>query len=178
MVHMKVVKRVNSKCSHQIELNFSYFFDFASIWDDGCSLTCDIHFMMYVSQIIRLYTLNSYSAVHRLYLNKTRRKKTNKYQDQLIQEKERNWIYLIIYWCTTFLTHFRSHDLLLFTCNQNIRNKEEHWVFSDKWKTDSNYWWRVYDTIKMYLLRLLKILTLSTQHFIFLSLYKLYGVYF
>ena len=29
--YMKVVKRVNSKCSHQIELNVSYFFDFASI---------------------------------------------------------------------------------------------------------------------------------------------------
>ena len=35
--------------------------------------------MMYVSQTIMLYTLNLYSAMHKLYLNKTGRKKyTNK----------------------------------------------------------------------------------------------------
>ena len=30
---------------------------------------CDNHFMMYVSQIIMLYTLNLYSAVSQLYLS-------------------------------------------------------------------------------------------------------------
>ena len=36
---------------------------------------CGNHFMVYVSQIIMLYTLNLYSAECQLYLNKTRRKK-------------------------------------------------------------------------------------------------------
>ena len=36
---------------------------------------CDNHFMMYVSQIIMLCTLNLYSAVCQLYLNKAGRKK-------------------------------------------------------------------------------------------------------
>ena len=31
--------------------------------------------MMYVSEIIRLYTLNLYSAMYQLYLNKTRKEK-------------------------------------------------------------------------------------------------------
>ena len=34
--------------------------------------------MMYVNQIIMLYTLNLYSAVCQLHLNKTRRKKETK----------------------------------------------------------------------------------------------------
>ena len=34
--------------------------------------------MMYVTQIIMLYTLNLYSAVCQLYLNKTRRQKLKK----------------------------------------------------------------------------------------------------
>ena len=36
---------------------------------------CGHHFMMQVSQIIMLYTLNLHSAICQLYLNKTRRKK-------------------------------------------------------------------------------------------------------
>ena len=32
---------------------------------------CVNHFMIYVSQIIMLYTLNIHNAVHQLYLNKT-----------------------------------------------------------------------------------------------------------
>ena len=39
---------------------------------------CGHHFMMYVSQIIMLYTLNLYSVVFQLYLNKTGRKKRNR----------------------------------------------------------------------------------------------------
>ena len=43
-----------------------------------CSLNLfDNHFMMYISQIIMLYTLNLHSAVCQLYLNKTERKKLN-----------------------------------------------------------------------------------------------------
>ena len=37
--------------------------------------TCGNHFRMLVNQIIMLYTLNLYSAVCQLHLNKTRRKK-------------------------------------------------------------------------------------------------------
>ena len=38
----------------------------------------DNHFMMYVSQIIMLYTLNLFSAICRPYLNKTGRKQKQK----------------------------------------------------------------------------------------------------
>ena len=37
-------------------------------------LNCEHHFMMYVSQIIILYTLNLYNAENQLYLNKQRKK--------------------------------------------------------------------------------------------------------
>ena len=63
---MKVVKRVNPKSSHHKEkVYFFYFFNVVSIWDDRCSLIwkCDDHCMMYVSQIIMLYTLNLHCAV-------------------------------------------------------------------------------------------------------------------
>ena len=36
---------------------------------------CGNHFMMYVSHITMLYTLNLYSVICQLYINKTRRKK-------------------------------------------------------------------------------------------------------
>ena len=38
--------------------------------------------MMYVNEIIRLYTLKLYRAMYQLYLNKTRKKKT-KHLEQL-----------------------------------------------------------------------------------------------
>lgn len=50
------------------------------------STYCGNHFMMYTSQIIMLYTLNLYSTICQLYLNKTRRKKstqTNQLTNQL-----------------------------------------------------------------------------------------------
>ena len=40
-------------------------------------LNCDHHFVMYISQIIMLYTVNLYNAVCQLYLNKIGRKKKN-----------------------------------------------------------------------------------------------------
>ena len=43
------------------------------------STYCDSHFMMYVSQIFRLYSLNLYSAVCQLYRNKIGRKKSLHY---------------------------------------------------------------------------------------------------
>ena len=36
---------------------------------------CDNHFMLYVTHIIMLYTLNLHSAVCQLYLNKTTKKR-------------------------------------------------------------------------------------------------------
>lgn len=37
-------------------------------------LNCEHHFMMYVSQIFILYTLNLHNAENQLYLNKTNKK--------------------------------------------------------------------------------------------------------
>ena len=37
-------------------------------------LNCEHHFMMYVSQIFILYTLNLHNAENQLYLNKTKKK--------------------------------------------------------------------------------------------------------
>ena len=39
---------------------------------------CDNHFMIHVSQIIMLYTLNLYNALCQLYLNKTGKRKKKK----------------------------------------------------------------------------------------------------
>ena len=62
----KLLKRVNpKKSSHHKENFYFYFFNFISVWNDGCSLNIlwysfhDIHFIM-------LYTLNLYSAVCQL----------------------------------------------------------------------------------------------------------------
>ena len=62
----KLLKRVNpKKSSHHKEKFYFYFFNFISVWYDGCSLNIlwysfhDIHFIM-------LYTLNLYSAVCQL----------------------------------------------------------------------------------------------------------------
>ena len=41
--------------------------------------------MVHVSQTIMLYTLNLYSAVRQLYLNKTRRKNANFFDHQNVQ---------------------------------------------------------------------------------------------
>ena len=72
-------KRIKPKSSHYVENIFSYF---VSIWDDGSSLNlCGKHFMMYVSQIILLYTINIYSAICQLSLNETGRK-TDKQTDR------------------------------------------------------------------------------------------------
>ena len=50
-----------------------------SVWDNGYSLTYrDIHFMIYVSQIIMQYTL--YTALCQFHLNKTERKICTKCQ--------------------------------------------------------------------------------------------------
>ena len=46
--------------------------------------------MMYVSQIIMLYTLNLYSAECWLYLNKTRRKKNNDKQNCIYIKRKTN----------------------------------------------------------------------------------------
>ena len=49
----------NLKNFHHKEKIFLYFFNFVSIWDEGCSLSLLwYHLTMYVSHIIKLYTLN------------------------------------------------------------------------------------------------------------------------
>ena len=47
------------------------------------------HFMMYGSQIIMLYTLNSYSAIYQLYLNKTGRKKEYGKEENIVNTEKR-----------------------------------------------------------------------------------------
>ena len=71
---MKVVKRVNPTTSHHKEkvfLSFSFILYLCEVMD----VHCGDHFMMYVSQIMILYTLNLYSAICQLYLNKTGRRR-------------------------------------------------------------------------------------------------------
>ena len=50
---------------------FFYFFNFVSTWDERCLLNLSWQLFHYVSQIAMLYTLNLYSAICPLYLNKT-----------------------------------------------------------------------------------------------------------
>ena len=45
--------------------------------------------MMYGSQIIMLYTLNSYSAIYQLYLNKTGRKKEYGKEENIVNTEKR-----------------------------------------------------------------------------------------
>lgn len=55
---------------------------------DVHSTYCDNIFMIHVSQIMLLYTLNLYSAVNQLYFNKTGRKKRKKTLTQRPIKKE------------------------------------------------------------------------------------------
>ena len=66
---MKIVKRVNPKSSHCKEKIILFFY-------------CGNHFMMYISQIIVLYTLNLYSVICQLY-QKNWKKKLNKMLPEL-----------------------------------------------------------------------------------------------
>ena len=63
---MKAVERVNPKSSHHKEKVFFFFFLFILyLYEmvDIHQIFCDNHFMMYVSQIIMLHTINIHSAV-------------------------------------------------------------------------------------------------------------------
>ena len=72
-----IVKRVDPKSSqHRKKKIFSIsliLYPYKMM--DTPSTYCDNHFMMYVNQILMLYTLKLYSAVCHLYFNKTGRKK-------------------------------------------------------------------------------------------------------
>ena len=72
-LYMKVVKNVNPEFATQA-IFISLILYLYEMMDDHHAY-CDNCFMIYVSQIIMLYTLNFYSAVCQLYLNKTGRKK-------------------------------------------------------------------------------------------------------
>ena len=72
----KLLRRVNPKSSHHKKkncLSISLILYLREITDVHQTY-CGNHFMMYVSQIIMLYTLNLHSAACQLNLNKTRRK--------------------------------------------------------------------------------------------------------
>ena len=66
MLHVKV-KRVTKSARHKEKIYFSIslmLYIYEMIYTQ--QTYCDNHFMMYVSQIIMLYTLNLYSAVCQL----------------------------------------------------------------------------------------------------------------
>ena len=60
---MKVVKKANPESSHHKKKK-SLFFSFVS-------MMIAVHSMMYVSQVVMLYALSSYSTLYQLYLSKT-----------------------------------------------------------------------------------------------------------
>ena len=77
MLNMKAVKGVNPKSPHHKEkMSFSfivYLYEMMNVhWT-----YCGNHFMMYTSQIIRLYTLHAYSSVCQLYLTVKGKKSRN-----------------------------------------------------------------------------------------------------
>ena len=82
---MKNVKRVNSELSSQGTKYFFIFLSFiVSEMMNVIKIYCGNHFTMYVSQTIMLYTLNLYSVVCQLYLNKTGQK-TYKFLNQILR---------------------------------------------------------------------------------------------
>ena len=77
MLNMKAVKGVNPKSPHHKEkMSFSfivYLYEMMNVhWT-----YCGNHFIMYTSQIIRLYTLHTYSSVCQLYLTVKGKKSRN-----------------------------------------------------------------------------------------------------
>ena len=64
---------------------------------------CDNNFMMYVNSIIMLYTLNLYSAIYQLYLNKTGRKIKNTFNLQWVETQPHQKLRKI---CCFFLVSF------------------------------------------------------------------------
>ena len=81
MLYMKV-KRVSSKSSHHKEKNILKLLYLCEVMDVHCGNDyCGHHFIMYVSQIITLYTLNS--AVCQLYLKKNWKKKIEQTKEKL-----------------------------------------------------------------------------------------------
>ena len=71
VLYTKAVKRANPKSSHTRKKIFFLFLSFCIC--TGWWMVTKLHFMIYVSQIIMLSTLNC-SVVCQLYLNKARRK--------------------------------------------------------------------------------------------------------
>ena len=66
MVHRKI-NRVDPTSSHHKE--FFFYFIYMKWW--MLTKHCDNHFPLYVNQTIMLYTLNIYTDVCQLFLNKT-----------------------------------------------------------------------------------------------------------
>ena len=61
---------------HLTLINLKKIFFIVCVWDDGCevSLLWQSFYKIYINQIIMLCTLNLYSDVHQLFLNKTGKK--------------------------------------------------------------------------------------------------------
>ena len=77
MIYRNAVKRVNPKSSHHKKIFLLFpFFLYMRRWMLAEPGT---HVRIYVSQIIMLYTLNFYTDICQLFLNKTRKNNNNKY---------------------------------------------------------------------------------------------------
>lgn len=76
MIHMKVFKTVDPKSSyHKEKICFSFsFFPTIYVMIDVNKIYWGNHFMIYVSQIIMLHTLNLYNGVCQLYLKTVHQK--------------------------------------------------------------------------------------------------------
>lgn len=80
---------MNPESSHHKEKNVVCFF----FLDYGCSLNLFGHYLIvYVTQIMILYSLNLYSAVCELCCNKTWRKQWNKVFFKQLTPSLKNWI--------------------------------------------------------------------------------------
>lgn len=75
---MNVAKKINPEFSSQGKKIFPFIFYLCEMMDTHWTY-CGNLFMMYVGQIITLYTLNLHTTVCQLYLNKIGREKKLKY---------------------------------------------------------------------------------------------------
>ena len=82
------------------------------------SASCGHHFMMHVSHIITLYTLNLYSAICQLYLDKTGRKKKYKFHGTFVHCKH---FYLILNSAQTngITSEFQPNKIQQFPCHMH-----------------------------------------------------------
>ena len=111
MFYTNVVKRVKPEFPSQGDF-FLYLMSHLYEMMDDHETYCDNHFMMYVSQIIMLCTLNLYGAVCQLYLNKTGGKKAVFLFSHFITRGSHFLLSLVVSFGTYFIFFFFNTSLL------------------------------------------------------------------